>query len=320
MKNTLQIALVALLFSAVAYAQAPDYNCDVDMSPNGNSGTAKCKPDVPFDQTPEGKAEAARRAANDKQLTDAGAAFGNVFASILDKHAMNKGIRKYCDQHPGEPSHWQENGQVVWRGTCPGEMSQATAQKLVINAFNESFKKSGVAGYAEVVGDRLTVHSERASAIRFQMVLHDPANQSKFKTIAQAGIATYVYTNDADVNLTYDVKSGQILIAPTEPATAFSEQEQEQKLESMRKKMEAQVPESVKKQIDSVCPDISATMMRFLTTHPDVMAASGTAQRGTAPGRAIREYIDANNLDLCSDASWNQAYEALKNTGAFKLK
>ena len=41
MKNTLQIALVALLFSAVAYAQAPDYNCDVDMSPNGNSGTAK---------------------------------------------------------------------------------------------------------------------------------------------------------------------------------------------------------------------------------------------------------------------------------------
>jgi hypothetical protein len=136
---------------------------------------------------------------------------------MIAQIGIKKDIKKYCEQHQGEPWNWQVNGQNL-SGTCPGEISQATAQKLIINASAESFKKSGVAGYAEIVGDRLTVHSERASAIRFKMLLHDPANQGRLKMIAQAGIATYVYTNDADVNLTYDVKSGQILTAPTEPA------------------------------------------------------------------------------------------------------
>ena len=105
--------------------------------------------------------------------------------------------------------------------------------------------------------------------------------------------------------------------------TAFSEQEQEQKSESLKTKLGPE-PESVKvmmkKADDDICPDFSATMMRFLLSHPDVMAASSTSQRGEAPGKAMMAYLDANNLDPCSDVSLNQAYEALKPTGAFKLK
>lgn len=102
--------------------------------------------------------------------------------------------------------------------------------------------------------------------------------------------------------------------------TAFSQQEQEQRSEALNRKMEATEPESVKKKLDSICSDFSATAMRFLRRHPDVVAASATSQRGTAPGRDLKGYLDTNNLDPCSDASWDQAYEALKPTGAFKLK
>ena len=106
--------------------------------------------------------------------------------------------------------------------------------------------------------------------------------------------------------------------------TAFSEQERVKKLESMKQKMDAQEPESakvmMKKLDDENCSDFSATAKRFLLSHPDVMAASGTAQRGTAPGREMMAYFNDHHLDKCSDASWIQAYEALQPTGAFRLK
>jgi hypothetical protein len=36
--------------------------------------------------------------------------------------------------------------------------------------------------------------------------------------VRRAGIATYAYTNDADQNFVYDVKSGQIVFPATEQA------------------------------------------------------------------------------------------------------
>ena len=62
-------------------------------------------------------------------------------------------------------------------------------------------------GYAEVSDDTLTIHSERASAMRFRMILAS----RELSMIRRAGIATYIYTNDADQSFVYDVKVGQIV-------------------------------------------------------------------------------------------------------------
>jgi hypothetical protein len=63
-------------------------------------------------------------------------------------------------------------------------------------------------GYAEVSGDKLTVHSERASPMRFRMIL---ASQQELSMVRRAGIAIFVYTNDADQTFVYDVKSARLL-------------------------------------------------------------------------------------------------------------
>jgi hypothetical protein len=48
-------------------------------------------------------------------------------------------------------------------------LNQETARDFVLKASNAQFAKEGVAGYAEIKGDKLIVHSERASAVRFNM-------------------------------------------------------------------------------------------------------------------------------------------------------
>jgi hypothetical protein len=88
------------------------------------------------------------------------------------------------------------------------------ARQRLVKAINADFQKSGVMGYAELSGDKLTIHSERASAMRFRMILAS----RELSMIRRAGIATYVYTNDADQNFAYDVKSGQIVQPATQQA------------------------------------------------------------------------------------------------------
>lgn len=210
----LEIAVLFLLAATATFAQTVTTTTNCDINGSGNSASVRC---TSTDDAAQQKAIADQQAAQKKSNDELFAHMGNAVGNVILRARINKGVRKYCDQHQGEPWNWQVNGQNL-SGTCPGEMSQAVARKQLIDSFTGGFKKDGVAGYAEIVGDRLTVHSERASAMRFNMVLHDPANQRLFELVKQAGMTTYVYTNDADVNLTYDVKSSQILTAPTESA------------------------------------------------------------------------------------------------------
>jgi len=71
-----------------------------------------------------------------------------------------------------------------------------------IDAINANFRKEKVVGYAEMAGDVLTVHSERANAMRFHMLL---ANGTLKAQLRQMGFSTLVYTNDGDFKLIYDV-------------------------------------------------------------------------------------------------------------------
>lgn len=92
--------------------------------------------------------------------------------------------------------------------TPPKPLDQTGARDIMIRAINASFAKEGVAGYAEISGDKMTVHSERASAVRFNMTLK---NDKFISALKDAGIATYTYTNDTDQNFLYDVKLGQVV-------------------------------------------------------------------------------------------------------------
>ena len=84
---------------------------------------------------------------------------------------------------------------------------QALTRTKYLNAINAGFRKDGVAGSAEIVGDNLIVHSERANRMRFHMLL---ANYKSSLLQKRAGIALFIYTNDADQNFAYNVKSGDV--------------------------------------------------------------------------------------------------------------
>jgi hypothetical protein len=90
----------------------------------------------------------------------------------------------------------------------------AAARKTIISLINDSFKKENVVGYAEQVEDKLVIHSERASMMRFQMGLLNVAELAAEK---KAGFKTYVYTNDADKTFVYDYVTEKV-VSPAEAA------------------------------------------------------------------------------------------------------
>lgn len=96
--------------------------------------------------------------------------------------------------------------------------SSADRPKMVA-AENAGFKKEGVAGYAEIIGDTYIVHSERANSIRFHAnMLQD---EGYMKALQRAGIKILIYTNDGDKKFVYDMEAGQIVPNDrSEPASA----------------------------------------------------------------------------------------------------
>jgi hypothetical protein len=91
--------------------------------------------------------------------------------------------------------------------------SESVAREVLLKTINASFAREGVAGYGEIAGDKLTIHSERASAMRLHMLT---ANEKLLSMISEAGIVTLFYTNDADQNFAYDVKAGKVVL-PSAP-------------------------------------------------------------------------------------------------------
>jgi hypothetical protein len=84
---------------------------------------------------------------------------------------------------------------------------QALTRSKYLKAVNEGFRKDGIKGSAEIVGDNLVVHSERANRMRFHMLL---ANYKTSLLYRRAGIVTFIYTNDADQSFAYFVKSDEV--------------------------------------------------------------------------------------------------------------
>ncbi len=107
------------------------------------------------------------------------------------------------------PSSLGANTMSQTNASTPSKaQDQATLREALIKSINATFTKEGVAGYAEISGDKLTVHSERASAVRLNMTLK---NDQFLPSLKSAGISTFVYTNDAEQTFEYDVKEGQVV-------------------------------------------------------------------------------------------------------------
>lgn len=140
---------------------------------------------------------------NDEAMRNAGTAIGQGLGNMMAARKNRKTLERYCSQHPGE--YWTWDNQ---HGECPGTMSEAYARQHLIDASKFSARKTGLAIYTTVDGPVLTTHSERASETRLHMVV---ADENWNRAVTAAHITTFVYTNDKDVNLAYDLKKNQLV-------------------------------------------------------------------------------------------------------------
>jgi hypothetical protein len=227
MNNAIRrVAMLVVLSLALChsmYGQTTTTNTDCTI--NGN--TADCT-STSTDDSAQRQAQAAAQAEKDRQAEELGKSVGNATGGLIGlairKHAIAKQYRAYCNEHPGEPwARRDAKGTVLDQGTCPGTLTR----QQVIDHLNRNFQTQKVVGYTEVSGDTFIMHSERASAMRFHMVV-DRQMLGVFHTI---GIKTFVYTNDNDQRYVYDVVAGHevtsavpaVAPAPTPSATTEDE-------------------------------------------------------------------------------------------------
>jgi len=248
--------LVVLTFALHHSMHGQTTTTDTNCTMNGN--TANCT-STSTDDSAAIRAQQERQAEQDKANEQLGAAVGNAMGrgilAMRDRHKFNSyckqhagepytrtwpdgrkeegtcpgtlvGIENYCKQHTGEPYIWSWPDGRKQEGTCPGTLV-VTKEKLVESA-NASFIAQKVVGYAESSEDTFTIHSERASDMRFHMLI---ANKQGMEHFRMAGIKTLVYTNDTDQRFTYDLAAGHVVTpgvpavvpAPTPSATTEEE-------------------------------------------------------------------------------------------------
>jgi hypothetical protein len=205
------IVMTALLASMAA-AQTTTTNTDCTVFGSNVSCSSTSHDD---------SAARAAQAETDRQGYEMGKSMGNAVGggilALRNKHAINKQYKAYCGAHPGETWPRRDSkGTVLDQGVCPGNLTR----QQVIDDLNKSFQDQKVVGYTEIADETFTMHSERASEMRFHMVL-DKQMLGVFHTI---GIKTFVYTNDKDQKYVYDVAAGHVVTprAPSAPAAAPS--------------------------------------------------------------------------------------------------
>jgi len=124
-----------------------------------------------------------------------GKAVSDVGTAAIQQNRQNRQYKPYyayCNKHV-------PNGQ---RDAC---VTRMVTRQQIVDDFNQSFKTHDIAGYAELTDDTLTVHNERASEMRFHMLITDPQVRVSYRT---AGIKTLIYTNDSDQRFSYDFVAG----------------------------------------------------------------------------------------------------------------
>src|SRR5208282_1956919 len=201
---TRRLAILLVLSFALRHSMhgqttTTDTNCTV----NGN--TANCT-STSTDNSAAIRAQQERQAEQDKANEQAGAAVGKAMGSAMNGLIVGHKIKSYCKQHAGESYTWTWPDGRKQEGVCPGTVV-VTKEKL-IEASNSAFRAEKVVGYAESSGDTFTIHSERASDMRFHMIL---ASKQYVEHCRMAGFKTLVYTNDSDQRFTYDLVADHVV-------------------------------------------------------------------------------------------------------------
>jgi hypothetical protein len=190
---------VVLSFALRHSTQGQTTTTNTDCTLNGN--TAICT-----STSTDDSAQKARQAEQQREAYETGqkigSALGRGILAIRDRQKFNG----YCKQHAGEPyvRTWPEGRKE--EGLCPGTL--AVSKETLVDAHNRSFRAEKIVGYAESSGDTFTIHSERASEMRFRMLLADNQRIELYRTV---GIKTLVYTNDADQRYVYEIGTGRAI-------------------------------------------------------------------------------------------------------------
>jgi len=195
--------IAVLVVSASCVAQVTTTtNCTINGT-GSNSATANCD-STSVDQ---GAQNRANNEAAQKLGENTGKAIGGLIGMSIRNHTDKKKLKQYCEAHPGELHRITlPDGTVTSTGTCDGTMSTARVRELLTQNLCAGAIKAGKACYVAVQGDVMTMHSERASLVRYHMVMSDAQFVQNLK---RADLTTYVYTNDSDQTFTYDVATGK---------------------------------------------------------------------------------------------------------------
>jgi hypothetical protein len=143
---TRKVAMVVVLSFALrhiarAQTSTTDTNCTI------YSNTANCT-STTTDDSAQRAQQAAQQAERDRQNYETGqkigAALGQSIAVATQAHAFNKGVRKYCEAHPGEDWHYRSNadGHEISSGHCPSDEDKVTTLTNEFVAHHKDFIRS----------------------------------------------------------------------------------------------------------------------------------------------------------------------------------
>jgi len=95
-------------------------------------------------------AQRAQQAEQQRQAYETGQQIGAALGQVMQAHAFNKTLRKYCDQHPGE--NWSNvslvDGHTLSSGHCPSDDDKVTALANEFAAHHKDFVRSPANGQA----------------------------------------------------------------------------------------------------------------------------------------------------------------------------
>lgn len=87
-----------------------------------------------------------------------GNALGDGIAGAMEAHAFTKGLRRYCDAHPGQDWHYysRANGRELSSGHCPNDQDKALEAANIFMAKHRDYKPDPA--NSKAMTDYLTEH------------------------------------------------------------------------------------------------------------------------------------------------------------------
>jgi|SRR5580658_2049030 hypothetical protein len=136
-----------LLLFAASFALCPMHGQTTTTNTNCSvyDTTANCT-----STSTDDSAQKAQQAEQQRQAYETGQAIGAAFGQAMQARAFSKGLRKYCDQHPGEDWHYSSraDGHTISSGHCASDDDKVTALANEFAAHHKDFVRSPANGEA----------------------------------------------------------------------------------------------------------------------------------------------------------------------------